>query len=307
MPQGEPHLFHYHAFGLRIASEIELPELHPGAGPSDINIRISVTPPCEPRPDAFLIDGEKVDFLLWNTRFTVTGGRLIEIAVPENVELIDVRIYLLGTVMAALLHQRDYLPIHANVVRIGESTAAFAGDSGAGKSTLAAWFEVRGHEVLCDDLCAIRFDDSGMPCVYEGIPRLKLWPETLAALGRESAGLEKVASDLDKYHVPLGRAEKVGSIDPMALGRIYLLDRTAPGEPPSIERMSGIRAAEGVLANAFRWELGQSIQDNDRTQFDQSMELARRCAVFRVRRRWAVEHLDEDAQMIERHLTAPLD
>ncbi|MFL6733570.1 MAG: hypothetical protein ACJ8EY_02615 [Sphingomicrobium sp.] len=85
-----------------------------------------------------------------------------------------------------------------------------------------------------------------------------------------------------------------------------MLDRAGNGDSPSIERLMGIHAAQAVLANAFRWELGQWIQDNDRTQFDQSMELARRCAVFRVRRRWAMQHLDEDAQMIERHLLAPL-
>ena len=242
---------------------------------------------------------------LWNIRFEVIAGSTITIRAPESVDVADVRIYLLGSVMAALLHQRRYLPIHANVVRTGGSAAAFAGDSGAGKSTLAAWFEARGREVLCDDLCAIRFD--GHPTVFEGIPRLKLWSETLHALGRDATGLERVASDLLKYHVPLERAGKEGSLDPMPLERIYLLDRAAERDSPSIERLTGIHAAQAVLANAFRWELGQWIQDNDRTQFDQSMELARRCAVFRVRRRWALEHLEEDAQMIERHLTAPLD
>jgi hypothetical protein len=305
--QGERPLHHYHAFGLRIASALELPELHPGQGPADVTISFDRIADPEPAADTVTVEGDRVHLHLWNITFQVTAGRDVAIRAPESVDIADVRIYLLGSVMASLLHQRLYLPIHANVVRIGDFAAAFAGDSGAGKSTLAAWFEREGHEVLCDDLCAIRFDEGGDPIVYEGIPRLKLWPETLALLGRDSAGLEKVASDLDKFHVPLQRAEREGSLDPVPLARIYLLDRAVPGESASIERLTGIHAAQAVLANAFRWELGQWIQDNDRTQFDQSMELARRCAVFRVRRRWAVEHVDEDAKMIERHLTAPLD
>lgn len=224
---------------------------------------------------------------------------------PADLDHANIRVWLLGTVVAAILHQRGYLPIHANVIVHGEEAAAFAGDSGAGKSTLAAWMQARRRQVLADDLCAIRLSD-GEAAVFEGVPRMKLWEETLRAFGRTPEGLAKVASDLDKYHVPLEAAPREGSLRPLPLTRIYLLDRAGAGEPFRIERLSGIAAADGVLANAFRWGLGQLIQDQKRTQFDQCLALARRAAVFRIHRTGGMEQLDAEARLIERHLDSPV-
>jgi len=235
----------------------------------------------------------------------VTGGHSIEVEAPDDVEIIDVRIYLLGSVMGALLHQRGYLPIHANVIRQEGSAAAFAGHSGAGKSSLAAWLDERGHEVLSDDLCAVRFDD-GLPVVFEGIPRMKLWAETLSAFNRPRSGLTPVATDMDKYHVPLRAAGRMGALDAVPLGRVYVLDKAAGDEPPTIERLSGAQAAQALLANAFTWDLGQKILENPRTQFDQCLTVAKHAAVFRVRRRWGMERFGQEAEAIERHLLTPL-
>ena len=240
-------------------------------------------------------------------RYFVQGSDSIDIAAPAEASETDIRLWLLGTVVAALLHQRGYLPIHANIVGTGTCAAAFAGESGAGKSTLAAWMDARGHEVLADDLCAVRLETNGVPSVFEGIPRMKLWAETLSAFGRTSQGLERVGSGVDKYHVAMGRAARIGSLSPLRLERVYVLDRTAPSEGLRIERLTGAVAAQAVLANAFRWGLGQLIQREERTQFDQCMDVARHAAVFRVRRTWDLEHFGEEASAIERHLMTPLE
>lgn len=299
-------LHHYHAFGISIASEIELPELHRGLPPADVEVRrAAIEAPAqgamvEPSPGRVL-------FRLENQRFLVEAGRTIRIDAPPGTPSNDIRIWLLGTVMAALLHQRAYLPIHANVIALAQrSAAAFAGESGAGKSMLAAWFEARGHRVLADDLCAIRSSGTGIPQLFDGIPRLKLWQESLAALGRSAEGLEKVASDLDKFHVPLARSVDLGSLEPRNLERIYLLGRTGEGGDFGIERLSGGAAAHGILANAFRWGLGQQIHADPSAQFRQCIMLARHAAVFDVRRRWSLRYFEEEALAIERHLAAPL-
>jgi hypothetical protein len=240
-------------------------------------------------------------------RFLVRDGRFIEVTAPLETEERDVRLWLLGSVAAALLHQRGYLPIHANIVALpGAGAAAFAGNSGAGKSTLAAWMEAHGHEVLADDLCAIR-TGGDRPVLFEGIPRVKLNVDSLGLLGRTPEGLEKVAWDLEKYHVPLGRAPRQGSLEPLELRRIYLLDRTAEAQAFRIEQVTGMVAASGVLANAFRWGLGQLIHGGKRAQFDQCVEVARHSAVFRICRTWDMERLDEEAKAIERHLMTPLE
>lgn len=240
-------------------------------------------------------------------RFKVIGGRSILIEADPSTPDRDIRLWLLGSVIAALLHQRGYLTIHANVLALGDgsSAAAFAGDSGAGKSTLAAWFDQQGHRVLADDLCAIAAGPDGEPRLFEGIPRVKLWADALAGLGRNHKGLEKVASDLDKYHLPLSTSMRPGSLEPLKLERIYLLSETAGDEPFTVRKLAGVEAANGVLTNAYRWQLGQMIQPA-RAQFDQCLALARYASVFRVSRRWGFDNFKEDAQEIERHMLTPL-
>ena len=79
------------------------------------------------------------------------------------------------------------------------------------------------------------------------------------------------------------------------------------GEPFAILPLSGNEAALGVLANAFRWNLGQLIHGDRPTQFDQCMGLARHAAVFEVRRSWDMDRLHAEAEAIERHLLTPLE
>ncbi|MEO6247745.1 MAG: hypothetical protein ABIO85_04080 [Sphingomicrobium sp.] len=308
-------MHHYHAFGLKLASSLALPELSPGAGPADVTIRLVrgvAPPPAAPR--WLNGGGDKVELHLQDMAFTVDGGRLIEIVAPPERGDNDIRVWLLGTVMATLLHQRGYFPLHANAVMLASGgAAAFSGGSGAGKSTMATFLDREGIRVLGDDLCAIRFEADGRPVIYPGIPRLKLWGETLTLFERGTDGLERVASDLLKYHVPLGSVAETGSLGALPLERLYLLGRAegvgrAEGAGDSlIERLTGAAAAGAVLDNAFRWGIGQSVAgDQSRLQFDQGLAIARHVAVFRLARRWGRDHFFAEAGAIAAHLSASL-
>lgn len=299
---------YYHAFGLKLDSQIELPELQRGTGPGDVVIRRMALPP-ETGDDAATGwlggGGERLVLRLEDMVFTVEGGRSIEIAAPAGKGDNDIRVWLLGTVMAALLHQRGYFCLHANMIRLaGGGVAAFCGQSGAGKSTMAGLLDRAGFEVLGDDLCAMRIDAAGRPLVYRGVPRLKLWEASLALLDRSSEALEKVASDLDKFHVPLASADKLGELAPLPLERLYMLDRREEAVGALIVPVAGVAAAGFVLDNSFRWTIGQSVAGSDsRTQFDQALAIARGAAVFRLARRWGADYVREEAGEIAAHLT----
>lgn len=300
-------MFHYHAFGLRIESALALPELHGGAaGPADV--RVTLTQGQAPAGEGWIaVDADTVVLRLEDMVFTVSEGRRIEIVAPPERADNDIRIWLLGTVMATLLHQRGMFSLHANAVELpGGGAAAFSGGSGEGKSTLAGLLDRAGFRVLGDDLCAIGFAE-GRPLVHAGIPRLKLWRETLGLFGREAGGLERVASDLAKYHVPLAGAAEEGSLDPLRLERVYLLGRREREDEPLITRLTGATAAGAVLDNAFRWAIGQAVAgEGSRVQFDQAMAIARGAEVFRLARRWGTEWLFEEGAEIAAHLRAPL-
>ena len=301
-------MHYYHAFGLKLESALPLPELQRGSGPADVVIDFADGEHHDRNERWLSGAGEHITLHLDDMVFTVEGGRSVRIAAPPGTGDNDIRLWLLGTVMATLLHQRGYFPLHANSVLLASGgVAAFSGPSGAGKSTMAALLDRQAFRVLGDDLCAIRLDGEQRPMVYGGIPRLKLWQATLDLFGRARDGLEPVASDYDKFHVPLDAVQEVGSLDPRPLERLYLLGARDSDDEPLIQPLRGILAADGVLDNAFRWMIGQSVAgENSRVQFDQAMAIARKIAVFRVARRWGTDQLFEEGALIAAHLSSPL-
>jgi hypothetical protein len=287
---------------LTIASDLLLPELpfsDPGRG-IDVTVRLGeVTPELEgaelvapfvvARPGALLIDYAQ-------GRFLVTDGCDITIQPGAGTPESDVRAYLLGSAIGAILHQRGLFPLHANAVVIDGRATAFAGPSGAGKSTLAAFFQARGLHVLSDDVCALKIDRSGQIVATPGIPRIKLCSDTLAAFGRTAQGLERVVNWDDKFSLPL--PSRVAS-DPVPLSRIYLLK--AASDEPQITRLTGAAAFGAVYSNMYRSEFAAALGVSDQ-QFANSVAIATSVEVFDAERRLGFGQFESEAAELERHM-----
>jgi hypothetical protein len=281
--------FDYRLFGLRIRSDLELPELHPledGLDP-DVVIRIDDGP------------GDKAQIRIDGIAdFRVVAGNAIHVRPEPGASERNVRLYLLGSAIGMLLHQRGLLPLHANAVEIDGKALAFMGPSGSGKSTLAAWFHDRGYRVIADDVCVIRFHENGEPVVCAGLPRLRLWREALEASGRDPAQFDRSyagADDWEKYDVPL--AAQSASVAETGLAAIYLLER---GETPEIEPLLGMRAAEPLFANTYR---GQFVpaEGEARLHWEACLKLVRSTPIFRASRTWDLGRIDEQFEKILEH------
>lgn len=237
----------YRAFGLTIGSRLPLPELLQGEGEPEIGIA----------PGG--VASELADAVRKGVRFQVGPGSLwlkvdrvarylarggAEIVVDRATGASDdsVRLFLLGSVLAALLHQRGMLPLSASAVATEGGAAVFLGLSGVGKSTLAAGLHKRGYRVLTDDLCAISFRD-GQPMVWPGSPQLKLWPNVLERLGVDPGPLRRLRPELDKRALPLGASF---ALEPLPVHRIYILRRSTLATNARIEPVQG-QATAGVV------------------------------------------------------------
>lgn len=259
----------YRAFGLTIASDLPLPELASGAGEADVRISLHDASPPE---DLDVLGGYALRTP--DAAFSARGGRQVDIWPASGVAREDISIWLLGTVMAAILHQRGFLTLHANCLEVEEGAAiAVSGDSGAGKSSLAAMAADAGLPVLGDDLMALA---PSQAVVHPGVLRLKLWAQDLHLVGLTSNGLSRVASDLDKYHVPLPPV----SPGPRALRRLYML---ADG-PMGFEQLRGGAAADALMAQLYRFDVGQDVRGDKAEQFQQTLELASRIELWRFTR-----------------------
>lgn len=173
-------LFRYRAYGLSIASELEIGALpaDSGANAADVEIRLR---PVHHAQDT-LKDDPAIEFspglqiLSWPSvaSFAIHDGAVIDVALADHPYRALYQVPLLGAVFATLLHQRGVLVLHASAVEIEGKGVAFIGQKGMGKSTLAAAFLRAGHRLVADDVLAIDFSTPGQPVVIPGFPEIKL-------------------------------------------------------------------------------------------------------------------------------------
>jgi len=239
-------------------------------------------------------------------RYRIEGGHEILIDPAPGASERNLRVFLLGSAMGALLHQRGLLPLHANAVAFSGRAVAFLGRSGAGKSTLAEWFAGRGHQVLCDDVCAIGFDEAGAPAVLPGVPRLRLWKDALARSGRAPEDYERSFDGQDKYDVPVAATRPDG---PLPLAACYVL-AGAPGDGiagpgPGIVRLPARDAVEALIANTYRGGFVRRLGLAER-HLRQCLAIARTVPVHRASRRWGEDAFGTEAELLARHVVAQL-
>lgn len=286
----------YRAFGLAIDSDLALPELRPGADSDPADVRIHFRRgESEPIDGHFAVDGARARFRFESIGYDVMAGSAITVTAPAAADRRDVRAWLLGSVMAALLAQRGRVALHGNLIALHDGgAAAFLGHSGEGKSTLAAFLAARGHAPLADDLCAL---DAGPPAgAFEGVARTKLWDDSVVRLGKVPAAFERVATDLAKRHVPFPDSDRPGDVAPVPLRAVYVLDTAEDGAV--LEAVAGARAAALIVEHGFRWGIAERLCGGD-WLFDQCRRLAESVPVWRLRRRWGWEAMAPAIALVE--------
>lgn len=293
--------FFYRLYGFAVASDLVFPELTEAPQSSIPDIQITIAPVAagsKTHDHIQRVEGGAVLQIEGVARFAVLGGRTILVDPSTTAESRNIRLFLLGSVMGLLLHQRGILPLHANAVEVDGKVCAFMGHSGAGKSTLAARFHDRGHAVISDDVCAVMFDGNGAPVVGAGLPRLRLRTDALIASGRETSSFEySYAGDesYDKFDVPLHpRPDFSKKWD---LGAIYLLDT---GDDFRITQVKGIDAAAILFEQTYRGEY-LIICGTKQEHFESCVRLLRHVNIYRIYRRWDYAFFNEDFDRILSH------
>jgi hypothetical protein len=300
----------YSCFNFRLNSGIVLDELSPAADPFDsrpvVDVRLGSLPEILPRARAaefgLQMSADAVMLTVNDVaRYLVRSGREMIVSPMPGAAERNVRLFLLGSALGILCHQRGLLPLHANAIVANRAAIAFAGPSGSGKSTLAAHFERAGYQLLCDDVCVIAFDEAGRPVAWPGLPLLKLWGDAAEQFGFKRADLGPAIEGMDKYHVPMVRSAPPR---PIPFRRLYHLSRTEGGEPGSISRLRGSQAMAAVMAQTYRGIYLAPMSLRQR-HFRLCAALLEHAEVYAASRAWGYNVFAREASALERHFAGP--
>ncbi len=293
-------MFRYTAYGLHIQSALALPEfIVDDQTEPDVYIQygsLGWAIPTEAGFITYLRAAPQEVCLSWGStaNLLIRNGRDITIDALPGVDERVLRLFILGSGLGVLLHQRQQLVLHASAVVIDDQVVAFAGESGWGKSTTAAALHARGHRMMTDDLVVVEMRDD-RPVVIPGYPQLKLWPEAVEALGADPAALPQLRINIEK------RAQATRdrfSAASLPLGAVYIL---AKGDglriealPPQMRLMALVR---NLYVSGFGTQFAQATQDD--TSFLQCADVAKRVPVRLLRRQYDLASIARLADLIE--------
>ncbi|MFC0213217.1 aldolase [Paenibacillus chartarius] len=207
----------YAGFGLLLSSEIALPELLVSDAPdlqADVNITYGDLTGIQDHVEGFVkvIDGDVYFHVPRVALYCVRGGKQIIVTPMPKSDIAQVRLYVLGSCMGALLLQRKVLPLHGSAVVINGKAYAFVGESGAGKSTLAAAFVSQGYSLISDDIIPVSWSSEGTPMVTPSYPQQKLWHSSLEGLGMEAERFVPLYEEGAKFAVPVPSSFQFSSV-----------------------------------------------------------------------------------------------
>lgn len=275
---------HYTAYGLRIRSEIEIPELcRADAGwVDDVHIGIATIDGPLPGADVPRLANFRAEnaYLAWRHigRFLIEpNGRVTVESLTNNQQL--VRFALLGPVLAAVLQYRGIPLLHGSAVAQAGKAILLVGHKRAGKSTTAAALAALGCSILNDDVLPL-FGDHGSIELVAGFPGLKLSSDAKDRLLPKwpVAGSEPPGSS---NKVIVTDAARMSGNFPIA--SIIVLDPQAPLEPVLLEPLA---ALQELLQHGYALKFGTSALGDGQSEalFQACARLAHGSRVIRIGR-----------------------
>jgi hypothetical protein len=238
----------------------------PGAEPSlpeckaDVVIRYGIVPKDldSPKSSGICYQVGKNKFLLSVknvARYLVLNGKEI-IVQPENKSREnEVRLFLFGNAIGALMHQRGLLPLHGSAVKVDDHAVLLLGASGTGKSTLAAALMKKGYAILTDDVAVVGLNSKGIPVVHPALPGLQLWADVLEKLEMSPDDLHAVRPELEKYHLALHNSFYK---EPLPISRVYCLETTNLNQL-KLEPVKTFDKLPLLTENTFRFQYTEGL------------------------------------------------
>lgn len=290
----------YRVHGLALRSEIAFPELIPdhAGSPPDVEVILGKVPSALPDP---LFDGARAQAARGTFLLRIPGvagyhfstrSRVVVEPHPAS-EPQDVRTFFLSSVLGALIHAFELVPLHASAVRVGNGCLLLVGASGSGKSTLAGELIRRGHDLVADDLTTITTGEDGEARAQPGYRALRLWSDALPRLEGIASEPRQGRTGHERRTIVLGG---VNPSIPLPVRSIFILRLRREGAV-AVRRLQGAAKARALVEQTFRLHLLPALGSTS-CHYRACLALARDVPIYEMDRPENVDTLMELAHQI---------
>jgi energy-coupling factor transporter ATP-binding protein EcfA2 len=290
-------MFQYLAYGLKIESLIEFPELFQIQFSCEADVVVSVGTLNAIEGPVVVSAEKQLDessqyYQLKVTDvavYEVTAGKFISITILKEHQMDAVRLYCLSNAFAAVLYQRGMIPLHASAVIVDGGIAMFLGASGAGKSTLLLYLQSKGIPIFSDDVCVPSIDEASRDVLLRAsYPMIKCWLSTMGLLQTGFEKKHRLQDGVDKFGVFFHKDFDSRALPPKFL---FFLEKSENDDGVSMQPITGVEVFSRLVAQAYR---GQHFREGVHKQilFDVFTKLSVQSAAFVIKRPEGVDSID---------------
>ena len=245
-------MYKYQAFGFIIESPYPVIQVEtaPNDTVPDIIVQKSdLTDLSSMQDDEYKVTKEAICFNYPRAGlFRITNGSLIEIKRCKDCTDEIFSVYLMGSCMGAIFHQKNLLPIHGSCVTDGKHSIIISGHSGTGKSTLASEFLRNGWKLVTDDVSLIK-NISETPAVQSSYPSQKLWQDSLSLYESENRLSQPLyqMENREKFGVAIKDSFHKGTVPLTLFVQLYVADSET-----AVTTIDGFNRVDRLVHNTYR-------------------------------------------------------
>ncbi len=208
--------------------------------------------------------------------YRVQGGDKVQIHPHENADIESIKLFLNGSVLGAVLHQKGIIPFHGCSFVYNGQGIIICGLSGSGKSSVTTAFCQNGGRFINDDITPVQIGESGTK-ILPIKTKIKLWDDSLQSLNINNDNLQRIRPSMDKFYISL--PEKIMTEQP--LDHILILSKHNEDIFRANE-LSGM-AKYNVLRNQiYRKSYLKGMPETNKNYFKQLCKLAQQIRITQV-------------------------
>ena len=210
--------------------------------------------------------------------YRVKNGDSVQVFAHEKADLDSIKLFLNGSVLGAVLHQRGILPFHGSCFLYEQKGILICGQSGSGKSSVTAAFCQDGAVFINDDITPVEITESEINIIPIKT-RIKLWDDSIKKLEIENDNFDKIRPNLDKFYLPNTEEFQCKQ----ALHHIVLLCKHNKEEFASDE-LEGMAKYNVLRQQIYRKMYLKGMPERQKAYFKQLFLLAKNVKVTRIMR-----------------------
>lgn len=205
--------------------------------------------------------------------YRVQNGEKVSVCPHKDADQASVDLFLEGSTLGALLHQRKMLPFHGSSFAYKGKGITICGHSGAGKSSVTAAFCQQGAKLINDDITPVVVFNS-QTTISQVKTRIKLWDDALKQLKIKNEGLQKIRPEINKYYLPSEEKKTSNHV----LNQIFILTSHNKEEYVATE-LKGVEKYNALRQQIYRRVYLKGMPETEKVYFRQLFLLAKNIKV----------------------------